>query len=268
MKNFSLLGIFLVFVFLPIFVFGETYKNVGFTSNEILVSNLAPILGENVRVSMPIYNETKDTLNGVVNLYINEEKKLEKPISVKSGQYSGVSYEWKAEYGKYEFVFKLEDTSLVPTKGASSIAILENREAKATIQTQGSKNIINIETDILRDYEDVKLTTDTDVSSSSIDKYRTELVENTKNKISFLKQDINESIKQNLEYERRLDDLKKSVPKNNATLLTPVQYFYVWFLNAVAFVASNKYFFYVFLGLLFFIIFRVILRRFTRHNRS
>ncbi len=250
-------------LFLSGSVYAQTIKNAGFTGSEIILSNSVPVVGEMVRMSMPIYNESGGTLTGVVKLYKGSSVIGEKTITLKVGEFSGFSNEWKAEPGTHQFVLKLEDTYIQKPKSVKELIVLGNREAKATIKTQG---LSTENSDVLlKEYEIASEEQQID-SGSSIDIYRKDFLADTEARIKFLRQDISESIKQNEEYEKRLSSLKESLPRSDGSLLTPVQYMYAWSLGALSFILSNPYVFYSTVALIILLILRFIIRRIQRRR--
>lgn len=258
-----------IFVFVMLvtanFAFAEMVKNAGFTGKTILVSNNAPVVGDTVRMSMPIYNETKGTLYGNVRLYENGKKMGEKAVILKIGEFGGFSYEWKAVPGSHDFVLKLEDTFVQEPKKEKVIVVLENREAEITLRSQGSgSSIIDSAPDLFKEYT-VDSEEQTAPGDSGIDSIRQDFASNAEAKINSIKQDINESVKQNAEYEKRLNALRESLPRADGSVLTPLQYLYAWALGALAYILSNAYLFYGIVILIGFWILRFIFRKF-RHG--
>ncbi len=251
-----------VLIFLSVFLlqssvtFAETLKNAGFTGDTILVSNAFPNIGENVRMSMPIYNESSGILTANVRLYQNDKKIGEKAITVKVGEFTGFTYEWKATPGTSNFVVKLEDTMIQKPKAAKEIVVLENRVASITIHPQGSVD----DTSILKEYE-VSSEDQASLETNGIDSFRQDFLLDAETKIMDIRKDISESVKQNTEYEKRLNELKNSLPRADGSLMTPMQYVYAWFLGAIAYILSNAYLFYGVSALLAFLVLRFIIRK-------
>ncbi len=258
-------GIFFLTLIFANFTSAQTLKNAGFTGREIIVSNNVPLVGEMVRMSMPIYNESGGVLTGVVRLYKNDKILGEKAVTLKVGEFGGFSNEWKAEPGVHEFTLKLEDTFIQKPKMTKELVVLDKREAVLVVRTQGL-NDQNSES-LLKEYpiesEDQVIDGDT-----GIDAYRKDFLHSTEEKINYLKQDIAESIKQNEEYEKRLNNLKESLPRSDGSLLTPVQYLYAWGLGALTFILSNAYAFYGTIILIIFLLLRYIVRKIGRRHRN
>jgi hypothetical protein len=252
-------------------VYAEMVKNSGFTSSSILVTNDTPIVGETVRLSIPIYNETKGVVSATVRLYENDKKIAEKTIVLKTGEFSGFSTEWKAVSGDHNFEIKLEDTFLQLPKSTKNIVVLENRYAKVLVKTQGSdNNQAQDESGLLKEYTVVSEEQKSPMESG-IDSYRQDFLYDAEIKINSIRQDISESVKQNTEYEKRLNELRDTLPRADGSLLTPIQYVYAWTLGALAYVLSNAYMFYGLIALVLFLVLRFIIRRVRRrhhlHNR-
>ncbi len=263
MKRFFIFTAFiLTMLSLSLTVNAEVLKNAGFAGNTILIQNSTPTAGETVRLSMPLYNESKGIISGTVRLYQDENKIAEKTVSLKTGEFSGVSFEWKAVSGTHNFKLRFEDTQIQNPKSSKEIVILEKREALLTVNVQGGDS----EGALFKEYpivSEVQQTPD----NSGIDSYRQDILSSAENKINSIKKDIGESIKANEEYEERLSELRSSLPRADGSLLTPVEYLYAWFLGALAFVLSNTYLFYGVSVLIIFLLLRFIIRRFTHHHR-
>lgn len=267
--KFLLKSIFVIALFLSManFVFAEMVKNAGFTSNTILVSNSAPNAGDIVRMSMPIYNESGGTLYGNVRIYQDGQKLSEKSIVLKVGEFGGFSFEWKAVAGVHDFDLKLEDTSIQLPKQNKTIVVLDNRLSEITIRTQGSSPAITTDGELFKEYN-IGSEAQASPTDTGIDSYRQDFLYEAEVKINSIKQDINESVKQNTEYEKRLNNLKDSLPRADGSLLTPLQYVYAWFLSAVAYILANVYLFYGVVALLVLLILRFFIRKFRRRHHA
>ncbi len=259
--------VFVFFVSTANVAFAEVIKNAGFTSATIIVSNSAPNVSDLVRMSMPIYNESGGTLYGIVRFYEDDKKISEKSIVLKTSEFGGFSYEWKALPGYHNFVLKLEDTFVQMPKQNKNIAVLENRLSEISVRTQGSAVSPEVSSggELFKEY-DVSSESQALPADSGIDAYRQDFLYGAEVKINSIKQDINESVKQNAEYEKRLNNLKDSLPRADGSLLTPVQYLYAWFLGAVAYILANAYLFYGVLVLVLFLILRFIVRKFQHRH--
>jgi hypothetical protein len=247
------------------FAFAATLSNAGFTGDKVLVSKTTPVIGESVRLSMPLYNESGGTLSGAVVIYLNDTTKLaEQKITLRNTEFSGSSFEWKPkESGKFTITFKFENTTLEIPKKPKEVVVLENRTAKTDITVLGeSGEKVVTENGLLKEYE-----TNVPASknpSDGFDAYRASILEDIQSKTTTIKKDIRDTLKQNQEYEARLTELKGSLPKANGNLLTPVQYLYAWILGIVAYTIANPILFYG-LGLLIVIILiRFIARKYTK----
>ncbi len=256
---------FVLASFLVIFAnlsFAETLSNAGLTGDKILVSNDSPVSGEMVRISMPFYNESGGLISGVARLYNNDKKIAEKAFSLKVGEFSGFSLEWNASPGINNFVLKLEDTYITLPKKPKELVVLKNREARTTIYTQGGVKEDNL-------FKEYTVSSENQVvpeSGSGIDAYRQDFLIDAEKKIIDIRKDITESVKQNQQYEKRLQELRSSLPRSDGSLLTPVQYIYAWILGAIAYILSNAYLFYGVCLLFVFIILRFIIRKIHRHG--
>lgn len=263
-------SIFVIALFISVtnFANAEIIKNAGFTNSQILVSNNAPNVSDIVRMSMPIYNESGGTLYGVVRLYQDDQKISEKSVVLKVGEFGGFSFEWKAVAGLHNFSLKLEDTFIQLPKQNKTIAVFENRLSEISIRTQGTATnnpeTSNKSGELFKEYT-VSSESQISPTETGIDSYRQDFLYGAEEKINSIKQDINESVKQNTEYEKRLNNLKDSLPRADGSLLTPLQYLYAWFLGAVAYILANAYLFYGLLILFVFLILRFIVRKF--HHR-
>lgn len=262
-KNLFLKFLFICFIALSSnFTFAETLSNAGLTGDKILVSNESPVAREMVRISMPFYNESGGLISGVARLYNNDKKIAEKTFSLKVGEFSGFSLEWNAVPGINNFVLKLEDTFITLPKKEKTIVVLKNREARTTIYTQGSVK----EETIFKEYAVESETQVVPQSGSGIDAYRQDFLIDAEKKITDIRKDITESVKQNQQYEKRLQELRSALPRSDGSLLTPVQYLYAWVLGAVAYILSNAYLFYGICGLIILLILRFIIRKIHRHG--
>lgn len=244
-------------------VYAETIKNAGFTGNEILVSNETPVVGESIRLSMPVYNESKGSIAGTVRLYENDKKLAEKAVVLKIGEFAGVSFEWKAIPGSHTFKLGFEDTTIQLPKTEKEVVVLSKREAAATVYTQGSSN----NGSLLKEYS-VETEDQTKINTTGIDGYRQDFLVDAEAKIKLIRRDISESVKQNEQYEARLNELRDSLPRADGSLLTPLQYVYAWALGAIAYILSNAYLFYGIGALLLFLILRFIIQKFHRAHRG
>lgn len=240
----------------------EMLKNAGFTGTAILTNSDAPIAGETVRLSMPVYNESKGIITGVVRLYEGDKKLAEKSITLRVGEFSGVSFEWKAITGLHTFKLRFEDTMIQYPKEPKEIVVLEQREASALLRTQGAASEDGA---LFKEYPVVSESQNSP-TSGGIDAYRQDFLTSAENKISAIRKDISESVRENEEYKARLTELRSSLPRADGSLLTPLQYLYAWALGAIAYILSNKYLFYGVSALLVFLLLRFLIRRLHHHR--
>jgi hypothetical protein len=245
--------------------FAEMVKNAGFTGPTILTTNSTPVIGETVRLSMPIYNETKGVITATVRLYENDKKIAEKNLTLKAGEFSGFNTEWKAVSGVHNFEIKLEDTFLQLPKSTKNIVVLENRYAKIAIKTQGEGASSVDDSNLLKEYT-VSTEEQSGPTDTGLDSYRQDFLYDAENKITSIRQDISESVKQNAEYEKRLNELRNTLPRADGSLLTPLQYLYAWALGALAYILSNAWLFYGVSIFILFIIARFIFRKIRSHH--
>ena len=243
----------------------DTLTNAGFTSDKVLVSKITPIVGESIRLSMPLYNESGGTLSGTVFIYLNDDIKLaEQKITLRNTEFSGSSFEWKPkESGKFTITFKFENTTLEIPKKPKQVVVLQNRIAKAeiTVLSESGEKVVT-ENGLLKEYEtNVPANTN---PSDGLDAYRASILEDIQSKTTSIKKDIRDTLKQNQEYEARLTELKSSLPKANGNLLTPVQYLYAWVLGIVAYTISNPILFYGLILVILFIFIRFVSRKYAK----
>lgn len=260
---------FILFFFFIVFgVNAATLTNAGFASDSILVTNSSPDLGESIKLSIPLYNESGGIINGSVILYEKDKKIEEKIIILKNGEFSGVSFTWKATPGIHNFVFKFEDTTIQLPKKTKEMIILENRESKINVYTQGgiqNPEVVEKDNSLFKQYV-VDNENQATIETTGIDGYRQDFLTEAEIKLQSIRKDINQSISQNKEYEQRLSELRDALPRADGSLMTPVQYIYAWMLGAVAYILSNMYLFYGIIAFFIFIILRFIIRRFRRNH--
>ncbi len=260
----------IIFITLSVFysgnVLGLVLTNAGFSSQSLLISNTTPNAGDTIRISVPIYNQSNGVLFGNVRFYVDNQKVNEKTINVKQNEFSGVNFDLKTTKGSHNLQVKLEDTTIQEPKSTKNIVVLKNRELSSIIYVQGVKDEIPVKEDgILKEYA-VTNEDQTIEENTSIDSYRQDFLNSAQIKMESIKRDIKENVKQNEQYEARLNELRETVPRTDGTLLTPVQYVYAWLLSAVSYILGNIYLFYFLIGLIIFIIIRFIFKKIHHHN--
>jgi hypothetical protein len=245
-------------------VYGAIITNAGFGSESILISSSTPVNGETIHLSIPLYNQSGGTLSGVVRFYQDDKKINEHNITVKNNEFGGVNFDLKVTSGNHNLVIKLEDTTITKPKTAKEIVVLKNRELNTIIHVQDKDGISPVSDGILKEYP-VQNETQVIDTSSGIDSYRQDFLNSAEIKMGTIKQDIKENVKQNEQYEARLNELRKSLPRSDGSLLTPLQYLYAWGLAAISYILANVYLFYGLVFLVVFLIIRFIFKKF--HNR-
>lgn len=247
-------------------VFGAILNNAGFSSESLLISNTAPNNGETIHVSAPVYNQSNGVLTGAIRFYVDGKKVNEKIITVKSNEFAGANFDLKTTKGSHNLQIKLEDTFIQEPKSTKNIVVLKNRELSSIIHVQGVKEEIPVKEDgLLKEYT-VTDENQTVEQNTGIDSYRQDFLNSAQIKMENIKKDIKENIKQNEQYETRLNELRETVPRTDGTLLTPLQYVYAWLLSAVSYILGNIYLFYFLICLILFIIIRFIFKKFHRNS--
>lgn len=270
MKIFRLVSsIFLATILFASFgVSAETLANAGFTGNTILVSNDAPITGDTVRLSIPLYNESTGTIYGTVRLYEKDKMISEKSVVLKSKEFTGVTFPWIATFGNHSFKFLFEDTTILYPKKTKEVIVLQNREANIVITTQNNADdkipVTTNENTILKEYT-IPNDSGVQIKNDTLDSYRQDFLYDIEHKIQIIKNDISNNIKSNAEYEKRLSDLRASTPRKEGSLLTPLQYLYAWLLGAAVYIMGNIYLFYGIIAFILFLLIRGIIKR-ARHR--
>lgn len=270
MKILRLIGIvfFTSIIFVSFNVLAADVTNAGFTGDTILVSNNTPVVGETVRLSIPLYNESTGTIYGTVRLYEKDKMISEKSVILKSKEFASVTFPWVATTGSHSFKFLFEDTTIQYPKKTKEVIVLQNREANIVITTKSSTDdktpITNDENTILKEYT-VPDDSGVEIKNDSLDSYRQDFLYDIERKIQIIKNDISNNIKSNEEYEKRLSDLRASTPRKEGSLLTPLQYLYAWLLGAAVYIMGNMYLFYGIIALVLFLLIRTIIKR-ARHR--
>lgn len=285
-KGFIFYFVFATLFIFPFFVFNiagaETVPNAGFGVNGIILSDTTPVMGESIKVGMPLFNQTDGVLTGSVQFIDNNVVREVKKFALVAGQFSGVTFVWSATTGKHNLVLRLDNTTLKLPKKVSELVVLDNREALLRVDVASSANASNSNDVVPAGLVGPTQQDDSPIRSYNIDSekqdiitapivgidaYRSDFLGTVEASIAKIKKDITENLHQNQIYQKKLADLRTSMPRSGSGLLTPLQYLYVWFLGAAAFVTGNPFMFYGLGGFIIFLILRFIIRKLFRHHR-